>query len=130
MSAHAIPRDSAVRPRPAAIHWDRSRALTWAAHLAWLGYALWLPTMHALALSIYAIVGVEPGTGQDLTSSGLVGYGANLAFMLVLALPLWIGAALAAAALRRGADGPAGAALILNLVLGVALVLFGVLVPC
>lgn len=129
MSAHAIPRESVIRPRPAVTHWGRSRALTWAAHLVWLCYVLWLPAMHALALSLYDLFGIEPGSGQDLTSSGLVGYGANLAFMLVLALPLWIGAGLAVAARRHGADGCAAVAFILNIGLGVTLVVFGVLVP-
>jgi hypothetical protein len=128
MSAHAIPRDSVIRPHMTVTHWP-SRTLTWAAHLVWLGYVLWLPAMHALALSLYDLIGIEPGAGQNLTSNGLVGYSVNLAFMLVLALPLWLGAGLAVAALRRGADGPALAALMLNLGLAVMLVVFGVLVP-
>lgn len=129
MSAHAIPRESVIRPAATVTRRGSSRALTWAAHLAWLSYLLWLPAMHALALSLYDLFGIEPGAGQNLTSSGLVGYGVNLAFMLVLALPLWIGAGLAGAARRRGADGSAAAALMLNLGLGVTLVVFGVLVP-
>lgn len=128
MSAHAIPRDSVIRPHMTVTHWP-SRALTWAAHLVWLGYVLWLPAMHALALSLYGLFGVEPGSGQYLTSSGLLGWTTNLAFMVVLALPLWLGAGLAVAARRRGADGPALAALMLNIGLGVTLVIFGVLVP-
>jgi hypothetical protein len=118
-----------IRPHTTVTHWGPSRLLTWAAHLFWLGYVLWLPAMHALALSLYDLFGIEPGAGQDLTSSGLVGYGVNLAFMIVLALPLWIGAGLAGAARRRGADGSAVAALMLNVGLGVTLVVFGVLVP-
>lgn len=129
MSAHAIPRHSVIRPHAVVAHGDPTRALTWAAHLAWIGYGLWLPVMHAVALSIYDILGIEPGSG-DLTGSGFIGCAANLALLVVLALPLWIGAALAAAALRRGADGPAWAALVLNLGLGVALIVFGFLVPC
>jgi hypothetical protein len=128
MSANAIPHYSVIRARTTVRH-ATPRTLTWAAHLIVLTYVLWLPVMHALALVIYDLFGVEPGTGQYLTSVGLLGWTANLAFMVVLALPLWLGAGLAVAALRRGADGPPLAALMLNLGLAVTLVVFGVLVP-
>jgi hypothetical protein len=128
MAADAIPHYRVIRPHGTATL-RVPRALTWAAHLVVLTYLIWLPLMHALALAIYDLFGVEPGRGQDLTSSGPLGYAANLAFMVVLALPLWLGAGLAVAALRRGADGPALAALLLNLGLAVTLVVFGVLVP-
>ena len=129
MSAHLGQPVSVGRVRTEATRADSTRALTWTAHLAVLGFVLWLPVMHEFALILYEHVGVSPGAGQNLTSLDLPGCAANLAYMVVLALPFWIGASLAVAALRRGADGPAGAALMLNLVLGVMLVVFGVLVP-
>ncbi len=118
-----------MRARTAVTRSDPHQVLTWAAHLAVLSYVLWLPVMRAVAMTVYDLFGVPPGSGQDLTSMGLLGCIANLALMMLLALPLWTGAWLAVAALRRGADGPAGAALILNLSLGVTLVVFGILVP-
>ena len=129
MPAHAVLEDAATRFGIDAGPRDTARPLTWAAHLAVLGYVVWLPLMHELALMVYGLFGMAPGAGQDMTSRGLVGCCANLTYMVVLALPLWIGAWLAVAALRRVADGPAWAALMLNLALGVTLVVFGVLVP-
>lgn len=129
MSARLGPPEPLTRLRTEVTRKDAAQALTWSAHLAVLSYVLWLPVMHEFALIVYDLFGVVPGSGQNLASLDLVGCCANLAYMLVLALPFWIGAWLAVAALRRGGDGAAGAALLLNLILGATLVGFGVLVP-
>lgn len=110
-------------PNPPVTAARPSRRLTIWAYLVQLAYLPWLMVMFAAGYAVYALFGVEPGLGVDLFDQGLLGRLANIAFYAALALPNWIGAALAARSRSVGGGRPATIALWQNLLVGGALML-------
>jgi len=109
---------STVAPEPSV---RPSRRLTTAAYLVQLAYIPWLMVMFALGYAVYAMFDVEPGLGVDLFDQGFLGRLANVVYYALLALPNWVGTAIAARSRKVGGGRAASIAFWQNLVVGAAL---------
>jgi hypothetical protein len=92
-------------------------------------YLPWGVGMIFIAYATYYLFGLEPESGESLASRGVLGWVANLLIAVALAVPSWVGAWLAVLARRNGAGGLSAVALLLNLLIGVAVVVFGAILP-
>jgi hypothetical protein len=100
-----------------------ARRLTAAAYLVQLAYIPWLMVMFALGYAVYAMFDVEPGLGVDLFDQGFLGRLVNLLYFALLALPSWVGAALATRSRKEGGGRAASIAMWQNLAVGAALMI-------
>jgi hypothetical protein len=103
------------------------RGWTIGAFLAPLGYLLWLVVMFVAGYWVTGLFDFEPGQGENFADQGTAEWFANAAYFVVVAVPNWIGAGLAAKARALGAGTPALVALVLNVVMGAAIALAGTL---
>ncbi len=91
------------------------------AYLVNLVYLAWFWVMFAAGYWVYSWFDLDPSAGGWLGDAGPVGWVAALGYAAVATIPSWVGAVLAGRARRAGAGRAATVALVVNLVVGAAL---------